>query len=70
MGTATSGIPLGSVLRPILFVLFTNDLPEHVPNNSNLYLYIDDTKIYPEIKDNLDREKLQDDIYSMYEWSE
>ena len=33
-------------------------------------MYADDTKVFREIKDDLDREKLQEDIYSMYEWSE
>ncbi len=64
----TSGIPQGSVLRPVLYVLFINDLPETV--SSEVFLFADDTKIFKVIKGKEDQKRLQEDLDALNEWSE
>jgi hypothetical protein len=63
-----SGIPQGSVLGPILFVIYINSLPG-VATNSHVYLFADDTKVFREIMTNDDCDKLQQDIDRMYDWT-
>jgi hypothetical protein len=50
----TSGIPQGSVLGPLLFILFINDLPDGI--KSDVCLFSDDTKIFRNITDEEDKE--------------
>jgi hypothetical protein len=64
----TSGIPQGSVLGPILFVIYINDLPDTVESDS--YLFADDTKIFRISKGKDDKETLQDDLTKLEEWSD
>lgn len=63
----TSGVPQGSVLGPILFVIFINDLSyELINKNEN---YADDTKVMTKISDLNDNMTLQRDIDYISSWS-
>jgi len=55
-----SGVPRGSVLGPVLFLIFINDLDQGIV--SNTLEFADDTKIFKEVRDNIDCEALQRDL--------
>ena len=61
----TSGIPQGSILGPVLFTIFINDLPEALTVNCKVFA--DDTKIYDDAKRSGD---IQNDLYKMQNWTE
>ena len=61
-----SGIPQGSVLRPLLFVLYMNDLPDNI--RSEVFMFADDTKVFREIRDDTDRVTLQTDLDELQTW--
>ena len=62
-----SGIPQGSVLGPMLFVIFINDLPDAV--KSTIKIFADDTKMYRKVNNEEDCKALQNDIDKLYEWA-
>ena len=60
-----SGVPQGSVLGPLLFLLYVNDLQEAV-SYSELNVFADDVALYKEIKSSVDCGLLQEDLISVY----
>ena len=63
-----SGVPQGSVLGPILFVVYINDLEEGV--SGKILKFADDTKLCRKVKEIGDKQNLQDDIDKLVKWSE
>ena len=65
----TSGVPQASLLGPILFVIFVNDLPDILPDETLAALYADDTKLYKSITSVGDCENLQQALTDLDQWN-
>ena len=63
-----SGVPQGSVLGPILFLIYINDLDDSI--TSNVLKFADDTKLFRKVNTDGDKQHLQNDLDILVEWSE
>ena len=63
----TSGVPQGSVLGPLLFLLYINDMPDGL--HSSIKLFADDSKVFGPAQSAQARECLQHDLHELGHWS-
>ena len=67
--TVSSGVPQGSVLGPLLFLIYINDLPECV-SSATTRLFADDSVVYHQISSSDDSASLQKDLDALQDWED
>ena len=65
-----SGVPQGTVLGPLYFLIYINDIGEKLTSGTKLRLFADDSLLYRDIKSRNDSEILQRDLDGLQKWEE
>ena len=66
----SSGVPQGSILGPLFFVIFINDLSHVVCSDNTIALYADDSKMFRVIDCDEDLIYFQEDLDKFHQWSQ
>ena len=61
------GVPQGSILGPLLFLIYTNDLPDNL--NSLIKLFVDDNFLFSTLYDTNHFAKVLNDLNKISEWA-
>ena len=63
-----SEFPQGSVLEPLLFLIYINDLDDNI--TSNVLKFVDGTKVFRKVSTDGDEQHLQNDLDKLVKWFE
>ena len=66
-GMVKSGVPQGTVLGPLLFLIYINDIESQITSSINLFA--DDSALYRPIYSESDSLSLQEDIFKLQKWA-
>ena len=65
-----SGVPQGSIIGPLLFLIFINDIADDISTDTSIPLYADDAKCYGKLLDPVNQAILQFGLNTIVYWSE
>ena len=66
--TVTSGVPQGSLLGPLFFMIYINDLPGVISGDGSFSKYADDSKLYRVINSPKDITSFQGNLDKISDW--
>ena len=64
----TSGVPQGTVLGPLLFLVYINDISDNLSPGTSIRILADDCFLYRTINSNQDQNILQSDLNTLQDW--